>query len=495
MERMSGMDAAFLYIETPTMPMHVVGVVVLDPSGLDHPFGTEEIVSVLAERLHLIPAFRHRALAPPAAIDHPVWIEDPEFDLARHVSRAPLAAPVSWEDLEDFVGQVAGRPLDRSRPLWEMWVVEGLEPSVGGPGGSGPVGTETGSVALVAKLHHSIMDGAAGGELLASLFDLAPDAPPVPPPAEPWVPDDVPSAPTLVVSSLRSLLARQRDVPVAVSHALGGLVDTARTWGAQRRSGKAVPLLAPRTVLNGALSTRRSVSLVTVDLDHVREIGQAFGATVNDVVLAATATALRRYLSTTSGGLPPRPLVAAVPVDARGEGPDRGGGQGPGRDQDRGGNHLSNMMVALPLEPDDPVARLHEVHDHAVASKALHSAFGTRALQELTAIAAPAVMGTGAWLFSRLKLANYVPPVSNLIISNIPGPPIDLYCAGARVTAIFPMGPVMEGMAMNVTVLSEAHRLDVGIMACPDVVSHVELLGSSFVDAVSELRRRATSGR
>ncbi|MHB8219361.1 MAG: wax ester/triacylglycerol synthase family O-acyltransferase [Acidimicrobiales bacterium] len=497
---MNGMDAAFLYIETPTMHMHVVGVVIMDPTGLDGPFGTEQIVAALAERIHLIPALRHRALASPGGIDHPVWIEDPDFDLTRHVARAPLGARVTWEALEDFVGLVAGRPLDRSRPLWEMWVVEGVEggplsagrgsdqPGNGGPGTGGP---GTGSVALVTKLHHSIMDGAAGGELMASLFDLTPDAPAVPPPPTPWVPDAVPSAPALAAASVRSLLARQKEVPAAVSHTLGGLVETTRTWAAQRRSGKGVPLLAPRTSLNGALSARRSVSLVSVDLDHVREIRTAFGTTVNDVVLAATATAVRRYLSATPAGLPPGPLVVAVPVDARrgasGADPGSGGGSGPPV-----GNHVSNMMVALPLQPQDPVARLREIHANAVASKALQSAFGTRSLQELTGIAAPPVMTAGARLFSGLKLARFLPPAANLIISNIPGPPIDLYCAGARLTGIFPMGPVMEGMGMNVTVLSEAHRLDVGVMACPELVPDVAQVGRFFVEAVTELRRLAS---
>jgi len=149
------------------------------------------------------------------------------------------------------------------------------------------------------------------------------------------------------------------------------------------------------------------------------------------------------------------------------------------------------MMVALPLQPEDPVARLREIHSNAVASKALQSAFGTRSLQELTGIAAPTVMTAGARLFSGLKLARFVPPVSNLIISNIPGPPIDLYCAGARLRGLFPMGPVMEGMGLNVTVLSEAHRLNVGIMACPDLVPDVAQVGCFFVEAVTELRRLA----
>jgi diacylglycerol O-acyltransferase len=464
--RMTGMDAAFLYMETPTMHMHVVGVVALDPGGLTTPFDTSVVVKALEDRLHLIPPLRRRAVFPPGSIDHPLWIEDPGFDVHRHVAAAPLFAPVSWHALEQYVGEVASRPLDRSRPLWEMWVVEGME---------------DGSVVLVTKLHHSIMDGAAGGELMASLFDLTKDAGAVAPPSEPWVPDSVPSALRQVTGSVASMVARQKDVPAAAARAFSNLAGTARTWMAQRREGTAVPLLAPRTPLNGALSAARSVSLAKVSLEDVKSIRRAFGTTVNDVVLAASGTALRSYLKA-RGAPTEEPLVVAVPVSARGGEP---GGEL--------GNRISNMMVSLALEPDDPVERLRAVHESANASKALQSAFGTDSLQELTGFTAPSVIMAGTRLYSGLRLARFHSPVFNLIISNVPGPPIDLFCAGARVTAIFPMGPVMEGSGINITVLSEADHLNIGVMACPDIVPDVDKVGEAFVDAVDELLQHARS--
>jgi WS/DGAT/MGAT family acyltransferase len=480
---MSGMDAAFLYLDTPTMHMHVVGVVVLDPVG-PAPFGTPDVRAAMEARIHLIPPLRRRAVAPPAGIDHPLWVEDPEFDLDQHLARAPLEGPVSWARLEDYVGEVAGRPLDRSRPLWEMWVVEQVDATPVG-------GSPDRSVALVTKLHHSIMDGAAGGDMMASLFDLTADSPPVPPPEAPWVPDKLPSVPALVVGSLRSMLARQREVPGSVARTFGGLAATARTWVDQRRSGSGVPLTAPRTPINGALTARRAVSLVKVDLDAVREIRRAFSTKVNDVVLAASATALRRwFMQTGNNWLPGEPLVVAVPVSARGVGSE-GDGPGSGPDaggvDDRFGNRVTSMMVSLPLEPDDAVERLRAVHASANASKVLLSVLGTDTLQELTGFTAPSVMTAGVRLYSGLHLANFHRPVSNLIISNVPGPPIDLFCAGARVIGIFPMGPVMEGMGLNVTVLSEADHLNVGVMACPDLVEDVGAIGRYFVEAVDEL--------
>jgi WS/DGAT/MGAT family acyltransferase len=458
------MDAAFLYIETPTMHMHVVGVLVLDPAGLAGGFGMGALMQVMADRIHLIPPLRRRVLPPPAGIDHPLWIEDPEFDLSAHIKDAPLEGQVPWDRLEQFVGDVSGRPLDRTRPLWEMWVVNPLE---------------DGTVALVTKIHHSLMDGGAGASLLASLFDLSPDADPVEPPDEPWVPDVVPSTHRQVTSSVSSLVARQKDVPGAVARTFSALAGTTRTWLAQRAEGGRTPLTAPRTLLNGAITSRRSASLTRVDLDTVRHIAHAFGVTINDVVLAASGTALKRYIEA-RGQLPARNLIAAVPVSAH-----------HGHDDGELRNRVSNMMVEVPLRPDDPVERLLAVHANSLSSKALQSAFGTDSLQELTGFASPSVMTAGARLYSGLKLARYHPPVFNLVISNVPGPPLDLYCAGAKVTGIYPMGPVMEGTGVNMTVLSEAHHLNVGVIACPDLVPDVADIGTGFVAAVDELKALA----
>jgi len=354
---------------------------------------------------------------------------------------------------------VAGRPLDRSRPLWEMWLVD----------------LDDGTVALVTKLHHSMMDGGAGADLMASIFDLGPESDGVAPPAVEWVPDPLPSTPRQVAGSVTSLVARQRYVPGALAHSVSGVAATARTWLGQRRAGTSLPLTAPSTCFNGSLTARRTVSLTKVDLDTVLRIRQAFGTTVNDVVLAASGTALRNYLLA-RGSLPTRDLVAAVPVSAHG-----------GNDDPGVVNKVSNMMVPLPLGPDDPGERLVAVHANTTSTKMLQSAFGPDSLQELTGFTLPPVMTAAARLYSGLGLARFHPPVLNLVISNVPGPPLDLYCAGARVTGIFPMGPVMEGSGVNITVLSEARHLNVGIMACPDLLDDVDELGRGFVAAVAEL--------
>ena len=460
MHRMAGMDASFLYFETPTMLMHIVGVVVLDPADVDGAFGSDEVIEVLQDRLHLIPPLRWRALRPPVGIDHPMWIEDPDFDLADHVTRVSSDQPMSWHDLEDLVGDIAGQPLRRDRPMWEMWVVEDLE---------------EGLVALVTKIHHSLMDGGGGGDLMASIFDLSADAPPIKPPAEPWAPDEIPSSSAQITSSLSSLAARQRKVPGALARTTSSLVASVRTWASQRSGGDETPLFAPRTLLNGVLSQERAVSLTRVDLDTVREVRHAFGTTINDVVLAASGTALRNSLLA-RGQLPERDLIAAVPVSVRSE-----------TAHEEIQNRTSNMMVEIPIHPGDPVERLMAVHAKTSRSKALQTAFGSETLAEMTSFAFPLLMSTSANLYTRLGLARLHPPVFNLIISNVPGPPIDLYCAGAKVVGIFPMGPVMEGSGVNITVLSESNHLNIGVMACPKIVPDVDEIGAGIVAAVSEL--------
>jgi diacylglycerol O-acyltransferase len=226
MRHMNNMDAAFLYFETPTMHMHVVGVLVLDGSDVPGGFGLADVRAALEQRIHLIAPLRRRMVAPIAGVGHPVWVEDPGFVLTDHVLPAPLEAPVTWRAMERFVGDVAGRPLDRHRPLWEMWVVEGLD---------------DGTVALVTKLHHSIMDGGASADLMASLFDLAPDVGEVTPEATPWRPDRVPSAVMLAARSTASFPRYLWDVPRTLAQTTWSLADTAGTWVRQRVAGTAAP--------------------------------------------------------------------------------------------------------------------------------------------------------------------------------------------------------------------------------------------------------------
>ena len=466
METMTGLDAAFLYAETPSMHLHAVGVIVMDGEGVRGPVGYDEIAELIGARLAVIPPFRRRALPVPAGLDHPVWIADPAFDLANHLRPATLPAPGGAAELEAFVGAVASERIPRDRPLWAMWVVDGLE---------------DGSVALVAKFHHAIMDGAGAGELLAKLFDLHPDAPVAPDEPDDWRGESLPSHVSLLRHSLESFVVRQREVPRAAAATLGSLAGTLRTWGAQRVAGAAAPLTAPRTVFNGSISPERVVSLRQVPLDQVLEVKRAFGTKVNDVVLAAAAGAVRGYLAA-RGDEPDRPIIASVPVADQAA-----------RAASSFGNHVSAMLVPLHLDDLDPVERLRQLHEQTKTSKDLQISLGPDLLAQVTGFIPPGLITTASRLYSGLGLARLHPPVSNLVISNVAGPPIDLYCAGARITAVYPLGPVMEGMGLNITVLSLAGRLNIGVIACGRLVDDVDELGDRYVAALEELHVRATT--
>ena len=460
MHRMSATDAAFLATETPDMHMHVVWVLLLDATEVPAGSAFARIERALDARMHLLAPLRRRAVEIPGAVDFPMWVEDPEFRLGNHLVQATLPEPGGPAELAAFVGAVASRPLDRGRPLWELWVVDGIA---------------DGSVAIVTKLHHAIMDGAAGGELMANLLDLTPEGVPVEAPAAAWKPDALPSGARLVVIGTLARIGRLLRLPRALAAVTWSSGAAARAWVGQRIGGASAPLMAPRAPFNGSLTPRRVVSFVRCSLEDLKTVKRAFNTTVNDVVLAATASSLRDYLLATDA-LPDRALIAAVPVDVR-------RGDAAGMD----GNRVSNMMVPLPVGIDDPVARLHIVHESALAAKEMHRAAGPELLADSLELVAPVALIAGARAYSRLGLARLHPPIFNLIVSNVAGPPVPLYVGGMRVLATYPMGPLMEGSGLNLTILSDMGGVDVGVMACPDLMPDPDAITAGFVRGIDEL--------
>ena len=456
MDRVSGMDAAFLDLETSTMHLHVVGVLVLRPRESDGVLPPERLARVYGERLHLIPPFRWRLVAVPGGLDQPRWINDPEFDLTRHLHHRNLGPDAGRDELERFVGEVASTPLDRDRPLWETWLVDGFA---------------DGTVALVTKVHHALMDGAAGGDLMASLFDLEPDPGPKPAPPD-WDREPVPGATGLLLAAGPAALRRAARVPSVITRTVLGLAASARAVMAQPAS---VAGFAPATPFNGALTAARSVAFASCPLEDLKEVRRVFGTTVNDVVLAATTSALRSYL-VERGVSVEAPLVASVPVAGR-----RAEG-----DSDFG-NRTSNMMVSLPAFLDDPVEVLQAIHEGAAGAKAAQQALDPEVLDEWVTLVTGPLLTAGARAYSSLELGRRHPPLFNTIVSNVPGPPIPLYLAGAQVAATYPMGPLIGNTGLNLTVLSQTGDLDVGVIACPDLVDDVRAIADGFIDGVAEL--------
>lgn len=457
MRTLSGLDAAFLELETPSNHMHVMAVAVLDPGDVEGGVTRDSIKRLVRARLDRLPPFRRRVVTVPFGIWHPVWVEDPGFDLDYHVRRVVVPSPAGMRELAEIVGDIASRQLDRTRPLWELWVAHGLERD---------------RVALIAKMHHAAIDGASGVEVLAQLVDLEPSVDE--PPAGTWHPERVPSEVELVLRSLVAMAGQ----PLRVVRAVRNLASSAARLARRIRTepvSAGVPFTAPRLAWNSAITPHRQVAFASASLDDVRRIKDAFGVTVNDVVLAIVAGALRRYF-VARGALPDRPLVAVVPTSVRA--PDQRGEMG---------NRVSAMFTRLATDVADPAERLAAVHEVMHGAKQVHDDIGGTTLEEWAELASPALLGRGARLYGELRLADRHRPIYNLVVSNVPGPTFPLYLAGARLLSMYPMGPVFDGAGLNVTVMSYLDAIDVGFMACLETVPSLWSLAEAVPDAVAEL--------
>ncbi len=471
----STLDAAMLYAETVEMPMHTMGVLIFerddaDSEDLGEASSFERMRRVFAERIHLIPPFRRRIVQSPLQIGDPHWIEDPAFDLDKHLFNISLPSPAGMRELCEFVGTFAAKQLERDRPLWKVALVQGLEGN---------------RIALVMKIHHAAMDGGRSAAIAGELLDTSPEGRVIHPPDDDWIPDREPSIPWLAADTLRTLAGKPRRALEAATKMASALRGTGPSRASQPPGEEAPdkPSLfeAPTTMFNGALTPDRSVSLVDVSFEDVKAIKGAFGTTVNDVVLAACTASLRSWLAE-HGGLPERPLVATVPVSVRHDGDDAG-------------NRVSVIRVHLPIHIDDPVERLMTINEETARQKKRHgSGGGGDILKNFAAlvnnVTVPWITTHLIGLYSSSHLADRVPPLWNLVVSNIAGPPVPLYTTGARLTHLFPLGPVQHGSGLNITVMSVVDRLCFGALACTALVPDVQDIGTGFVREVEALKAR-----
>jgi diacylglycerol O-acyltransferase / wax synthase len=462
MERLSGLDAAFLHMETPDMHLHVVGVILMDPSTVPGGYSFDKVKQLLKDRLHLLDPFRRRLAEVPFNLGRPVWVDYPDFDLDAHVHRIGVPSPGTMRELAVLVGDIAGTPLDRRRPLWQMWVAEGLE---------------DGLIAAITKMHHAAIDGVTGADLMAHLFDLSPvvEEKSVP---EDWKPERTPTEVELLADALgRRFLqpVRMARTVVRTGQAMMNVVNNRRAPNAQPA---AYPFTAPMTPFNGAITPHRAATFSRASLDDMKLIKRAFGVTVNDVVLGACTISLRNWLIA-HDALPEHPLVASCPVSVH------------GHEGIEGTNRVSSMFVALPVQLEDPVEQLAAIHEVTKGAKEIHNALGADMLSGLAEFLPPRLVNQATKFYSRHNLADRHRPVHNLIISNVPGPPVPLYCGGARVVATYPLGPIMEGSGLNITVLSNMGNVDFGALACREMVPDLWDIADGFAEAVTTLRKLA----
>ena len=465
----SNLDAAMLYAETDEMPMHTLGVLILERTeGADEESPFEIMRNLFAERIHLIPPFRRRVVQGPLQIGDPHWIEDPAFDLDQHLVHVVLPARGGMPELRDFVGMFAASRLDRGRPLWKAALVEGLEDD---------------RLALVMKIHHAAMDGGRAAAIAGELLDVTPEGRQVPSTHEPWVPDPEPSIPWLAADTLRTLLGKPRRALAAaerVTSAVRGRRGLAPDPSPEIAPPEKPPLFeAPPTPFNGALTPNRAVGFSDVAFDDVKAIKKAFGTTVNDVVLAACCASLRSWLAD-HGGVPERPLIATVPVSVRNEG-------------DAAGNRVSVIRVHLPMDVDDSVERLTAIHEETTRQKQRHRGKGgggdvlKNFADIVTNVTVPWILTHLMGLYSSRHLADRIPPLWNLVISNIAGPAVPLYTTGARLTHLFPLGPVQQGSGLNITVMSVVDRLCFGALGCTELVPDIQKIATGFVHEIEQL--------
>ena len=466
MRQLSGLDAGFLSLETATAPMSIGSVCILDPRAADRRLNAGGLREVLRRRLARVPALRRRLASLPFDLARPYWVEmaPDEIDLEAHVEATELPEPGGWHELSELMAWELGRPLDRDRPLWQLLFVEGLRSIPGVP---------EGAVAIVARVHHAAIDGVSGAEILAALVDgtLARQ-----PAEEPAAGRPEPGALDVLVRTGKDLARTPLELSKTAGRSLVALGEGAL---ARFRTGNAPPLpfSAPRTPLNRPVTAERSWAPAFFDLERVKAIKNAEEATVNDVVLAICAGALRGWLLD-GGELPEKPLVAMVPVSVRSEG-ERG----------TGGNLVSAMLVSLATDEADPRSRLRAIRDAAQSSKSALRAVGARTLVGSAELFPFALSGLAVRLYSRMAVAERHRPMFNLVITNVPGPPRRLRIGGAEMLCYVGGAPVFDGLGLILPVLSYAGTVSVGVTADRRILGDAPGFAQRLEAALDELER------
>jgi diacylglycerol O-acyltransferase len=465
MRQLTSLDAQFLALETPRQYGHVAGLAILDPSTAPRgELHIEDLQLLLNERLPLLPPLRWRLAEVPLGLDYGYWVDDPEFDLDFHVRELALPPPGDDEQLAEQVARIVSRPLDRARPLWELYLIHGLQ---------------SGDAGMLTKIHHSVIDGMSGAEVMGLLLDTSPEGREVPPPRPPedgGVPGDLEmlargllGVPKYPLRALRSLPAAMPNLDETPFGTLPGAGTVSRVAGRLQRAlgggdGQRVvrsPLRAPRTSFNRRVSAHRRFAFGQIPLDEVKEVKNAHGTTVNDVVVSICAGAVRRWLIE-HDELPADPLVAQIPISVRSA-----------EQVGTYGNRIMLMGAPLFTNVADPAERLQLTHEALREMKDRHRALPAALLQDANHFIPPAVFSRAARMTFSLATSGAGRPTWNLVISNVPGPQSPLYCAGARLKANYPVSVITDGMGLNITVMSYWGHMDFGIVADRDQMRDV----------------------
>lgn len=484
--QLSSLDAQFLAIESTTHYGHVGGLVVLDSSKREGgELRLEDVRKLLEERIHLLPIMRWKLAEVPMGLDRPYWTEDPSFDLEYHLREIALPPPGDERRLASQVARITSRHLDRSRPLWEIYLISGLE---------------GGRSALLTKMHHAMIDGMSGAEIMGVLFDLEPGGREIAA-AEPGEDDaQEPGSLEMLGRGLVGLPAQ----PLRALRAMPGTLPYLDVWpsvlgipGAERVSryaSRARNLLgggadgeiierprmsAPHTPFSGRISAHRRFSFGSLPLSTVKEIKDSLGVKVNDIVVAMCAGAVREWLLA-NDALPEAPLLAQIPVSVRTE-----------EQIGTYGNRISVMIVPIPTDEPDPLERVRRVKQAMGAAKSRHNAMPAELLQDVANFIPPAINARATRVALQLGTRQRMRPLYNLVISNVPGPPFPLYLAGAEVEHNYPVSVITDGAGLNITVMSYRGSMDFGVLADRDQMPEVWDLLDALGDELTALRKAA----
>ncbi len=461
MKQLSGIDASFLYMETPETPMHVAGFNIYElPEGFKGSF-RDHFTEFFKNRVHLVSIFNVKLAKTVFELDHPGWVDAGPLDFDHHIKSVKLPKSASFEKLEELVADLHSQPLDLKKPLWQFTVIEGLKKN---------------QVAIYSKVHHALVDGGAGMEITQALFDLGPVPREVPAP-KPKPKKRVPTKPERAILGMHDMatnMVRQNlAVMEAIPQAFGQLANLASTAA----TGKlGLPqFMAPKTPFNGSIGQKRSYCARTISLMDVKAIGKATGTKVNDVVMAICSGALRNYLNG-KHQLPDASLTAFVPISTRNSG------------NSSSNNQVFGMNCPLATNYSDPLKRLEKIHQQTGTSKTIAGSVQDISPKDFTLIGAPTLLPTMMSMYGKSGLANLLPNAVNVTISNTAGPPFPMFCAGAKLVSLYPVSIPIHGIGLNLTVQSYLDRLDFGLTADHASVPDIGHLGDLLVQSFEELK-------
>jgi len=447
-ERLTGLDTSFLHMERAGAHMHVASVSVFEGPAPSH----KEFSDHIGSRLHLVPRFRQKLRFVPFDQGRPVWVDDPYLNLEYHVRQTALPAPGSDEQLRNLAARIFSQQLDRSKPLWELWLVEGLRDE---------------RFAIIGKSHHALVDGVSGVDITTVLFDLDAEPRGVPAPNRPWLASPEPSSVELLSQAWRERLTSPKEIARGVRAALRGPRQVLRGLGATSKMVGA-GMSAPSSVFNVEIGPHRRLAMAQADLSDLKRVKDTHGGTVNDAILAIVAGALGKYLRARGHDTDGLELRAMVPVSVRAT-------------EEHGalGNRISAMMAPLPVWCEDPVERVHILTEQMGDLKTSGQAVGAEILTKLTDFAPSTIASQAA----RLQPAQRF---FNLVVTNVPGPQFPLYVLGRKMESIFPMVPLARRQALCVGIMSYNGQVNFGLIGDYDAMADLDSFALDLEAATAE---------